>query len=218
MSWKFLLTGAIAMSLWAGDKKPTPVAHYRNDEIEISAKAYADKAAIQELIGFDLGGWVVVVEVTVTPKTENTLKLTLDDFTLRTDKDGQRSQPYAPSQIAGKGALVVSQTGTRGGIMGDSGGPIWGGMGGGRPERMGGDSGGFGNTAGESQNKSTMKSDTGEKDTELLPVLKKRVLPEGETVKPVSGLLYFPMEGKQKPKDLELQYKGPAGKFSMRFR
>ena len=39
----------------------------------------------------------------------------------------------------------------------------------------------------------------------MLAVLKQKELPETKTDKPVSGLLYFPME-KQKAKDLELRY------------
>jgi hypothetical protein len=218
MYWKALLICAFVCGLSAADKKPTPEAYYRNDEIEIRAKVYADKSSIQELVGSDLGGFIVAVQITVTPKTEKALKVYKDDFVLRSDKDGQRSEPYSPGQIAGKGALVVTQKGTRGAIMGEDRGPIWGGMGGGRPGRMGGDGGGVGNTAGGTTNESTMKSDTGEKDSELLFVLKKKALPEGETEKAVSGLLYFPMEGKHKVKDLELQYKGPAGKFSVRFK
>jgi hypothetical protein len=102
--------------------------------------------------------------------------------------------------------------------MGDNRGPSWGGMGGGRPGRMGNDGGAIGNAPGATQKEATMKSSTGEQDSELLTVLKKKAMPEGETDKPVSGLLYFPMDGKNKVKDLELTYKGPAGKFSMRFK
>jgi hypothetical protein len=48
-------------------------------------------------------------------------------------------------------------------------------------------------------------------------VLKEKILPEKETDAPVSGLLYFPME-KQKLKDLELIYKTPEGKLTLRFK
>jgi hypothetical protein len=43
-------------------------------------------------------------------------------------------------------------------------------------------------------------------------------MPEKSTAEPVSGLLYFQLEGKHKPKDLELRYSGPAGRISLRFR
>jgi hypothetical protein len=48
-------------------------------------------------------------------------------------------------------------------------------------------------------------------------VLKQKELPETKTGKPVSGLLYFPME-KQKVKDLELRYAVSDDKITMRFR
>jgi hypothetical protein len=210
---------AFAAFLLASDKGAKPAeAHYRNDEIELTARLYNEKAAIADLVGSDMGGFIVVVEVRVAPKTENPLTVDKDDFFLRSDKDGQRSQPYSPSQIAGKGALVVSETTGRGAMMGNDRGPVWGGMGGGQPGRMPGSGGGMGNAPGEKQTEATMKSSAGDKDSELLAVLKKKALREGQTDKPVTGLLYFPLEGKHKVKDLELTYKGPAGKFSMRFR
>ena len=42
-------------------------------------------------------------------------------------------------------------------------------------------------------------------------------LPDKETKEPVEGLLYFPIDGKIKPKDLAVIYKGPAGKLVMEF-
>ena len=44
------------------------------------------------------------------------------------------------------------------------------------------------------------------------------MLPDKESLQPVSGLLYFPLDGKVKIKDLEMFYKGPAGKLSIEFR
>ena len=52
----------------------------------------------------------------------------------------------------------------------------------------------------------------------LLAILKEKVLPEKEITEPVTGLLYFQIEGKLKPKDLELYYKTPGGKLTVRFR
>jgi hypothetical protein len=215
---RIVLSFLIAAACLAADKEKKPAeSKYRNDEVEISAKLYSEKSQIQDLLGADLGGFLVVVEVTVSPKTEKSLKVYGDDFFLRTDKDGERSQPFAPSQIAGKGALVITESGARGTMMGDDRGPVWGGMGGGRPRRMGNDGGAAGNAPGATQKEANMKSGA-ENDTELLSVLKKKAMPEGEFDKSITGLLYFPMQGKQKVKDLELTYKGPAGKFSMRFK
>jgi hypothetical protein len=52
----------------------------------------------------------------------------------------------------------------------------------------------------------------------LLVALEEKVLADSkETKEPLSGLLYFLMEGKHKVKQLELHYRGPAGKLDIRF-
>ena len=101
--------------------------------------------------------------------------------------------------------------------MGDNRGPVWGGYPGGRPGRLGGDGGAIGNTANTTAQSS---AHSGSKDAEdpLLATLKAKVLPETSASKPVSGLLYFLMEGKHKTKQLEVIYKGPAGRLSLRFK
>jgi hypothetical protein len=210
------LASVLTVSGKEKEQKPAE-SHYRNDEIEVTAKLYTDKTAIQDLVGSDLGSFIVIVEVTVAPKTEKPLKVYGDDFTLLSNNDGQKSQPFAPSQIAGRGALVVTQRGARGAMMGENRGPVWGGMGG-PMGQLGGQGGGIGNAPGQTETQTTMKSGIDEKEPELLSVLKKKAMPEGEIEKPVKGLLYFPLEGKHKVKDLELIYKGPAGRFSMRFK
>ena len=137
---------------------------------------------------------------------------------MKTDKDGERSTPFAPSQIAGRGAMVIRQTGGGGATpMHDNDGPIWGGYPGsaGPPHRLGGDGVG---SAGEAPG-AEAKTRTGahEKENPLLGVLKQKELPNANIDKPVSGLLYFPME-KQKVKDLELRYNMSGDKIVMRFR
>ena len=49
-------------------------------------------------------------------------------------------------------------------------------------------------------------------------VLKTKILEEKKTTEPLSGLLYFSLEGKHKPKDLTLQYNGPAGRLVLAFK
>jgi len=55
-------------------------------------------------------------------------------------------------------------------------------------------------------------------DERLQKILESKVLPDTETKEPVEGLLYFLLDGKNKPKDLGLLYKGPAGRLSMDFK
>ena len=57
-----------------------------------------------------------------------------------------------------------------------------------------------------------------QKESPLLAKLKAQILEEKETGPPISGQLYFLMEGKQKPKDIELLYKTEAGRVSVRFK
>jgi hypothetical protein len=215
------LTFSLAVS--ADTKKPAPkpvTVQMDNDKVSIKVTPYLDRASVQQLIGSDLGPSIVVMEVTVTPKFENKVLVDRDDFLLLSFKDGQRSQPLAPSQVAGDAALVVNMnTPGNGGLLADNRGPVWGGAMG-QPRRMGGNGGGIGN-ASSASGEAAVTGTTGGKDTSkpnpLLDQLKERVLANGETGEPVSGLLYFLLDGKHKPKDLEIFFKGPGGKTSVQF-
>ena len=201
-----------SLILWGADKK-VPLRSAENGLVEITATAMIDSEAVKQALGSDLGGHYIVVEIHLTPKDAAKLAIRLDDFMLRTDKDGERTTPFAPSQIAGKGALVVSTgSASRGTVMAGAPGPPgmgpYGGLGGGGI--MGGGS------DGATEARATMKSGSKDKADPMLAVLKEKILPEKETDAPVSGLLYFPME-KQKMKDLELIYTTPEGKLLLRF-
>lgn len=201
--------------VWAAEKKPS-VAQAEDDQMAITATLIDGKDAVRQEVGSDLGGYFTVIKVTVTPKAGKALAVSRDDFLLRSDKDGQKCQPFAPSQIAGRSTLVISETGSSGGMMAENPGPVWGGIGGGRPQRMGGQNATLGN-AGASSTEASAEAGPKQKEDPLLAVLKQKVLPETETSQPLSGLLYFSLEGKHKPKDLELRYAGPGGKLSVRF-
>ena len=47
--------------------------------------------------------------------------------------------------------------------------------------------------------------------------LGEKILPEGKTTQPISGLLYFPME-KQKLKNMNLLYGGKENRITLRFK
>lgn len=215
--------GLLATSLAAADKK-LPIEASSNELVEITATPILDKDQIRQELGSDLGGSIILVRVGIRPLSDKPFKIDRDDFALISDKDGQRSTPYAPTQIAGSGTLVVSSTGTRGSMTGQGNGPIWGGVpgtGGSRPQRLPGNGGGVGNSAGPAAVEAKVELGEKNKDNQenpLLTTLKEKVLPEKEITDPVSGLLYFQIEGKVKPKDLELYYKTPAGRLGLRFR
>jgi hypothetical protein len=200
-----------SLILWGADKK-VPLRSAENGLVEITATALIDGEAVKQALGSDLGGHYIVVEVHMTPKDAAKLEIHLDDFTLRTDKDGERTTPFAPSQIAGNGALVVTTgSASRGTVMAGAPGPPMGPYGG-----MGGGMIGGGGSDGGTEARATMKSGSKDKVDPMLAVLKEKILLEKETDAPVSGLLYFPME-KQKMKDLELIYTTPEGKLRLRF-
>jgi hypothetical protein len=189
-----------------------------NESVVITATLYARPDAVKELLGSDLGGHYIVVAVEVTPRFGKQVAVNRDDFILKTDKDGERSGPFAPSQIAGRGAMVVRQTGGAGASgMHDNDGPIVGGYPGsmGPPRRLGGD--GVGDAGAPAGAEAKTRTGSSEKEDPMLGVLKQKELPETKTDKAVSGLLYFPME-KQKVKDLELRYAASGDKITMRFR
>lgn len=222
----FRLAAACAVflpAMLAGDKKTLDGAGQSgNDDVEIAAAAMLDHDSARQALGADLGAGYLVVRVTVSPKNDKAVSIGPDDFTLLSHKDGQRSQPFAPSQIAGKGGLVLSQKGIGSGGMrgGDPSGPVWGGIPGtgGRPRQGPGSGGGFGNSGDPTVADVRKQDDKNAKDNPLLAVLQAKVLPDKESSEPVSGLLYFPLEGKHKAKDISLIYKGPAGRLVLEFR
>lgn len=211
---KILLALVVCGSLCAAEKN-LPAGQATNEKVSIRAWLYSDAAALRRELGSDLGGYYTVVRVEVTPSAGQPLVLHPDDFTLRSDKDGQRSAPLAPSQIAGKGALVVSTKGG-GGLMAENPGPVWGGWPG-PPRRLGGETAIIGNAA-ESSAQATAQGEGKQPEDPLLATLKAKALPQGLAKQPASGLLYFLLEGKHKPKNLELIYSGAGGKLSLRFR
>ena len=207
-SARIILAAALfsAALLPAADKK-LPIEDTTNDQLAISASAIIDRDQIKQELGYDLGADIIVVRVALRVVSEKPVQINHDDFLLVSDKDGQRSEPYEPGQIAGADSLTVTPTGMRKG----------GGLG--RPGLMiGGLGGGIG--TGSSTPNPDVKVEAKHDDTPnpLLAVLNDKILPEKEITDKISGLLYFQIVGKVKPKDLELHYKGPAGRMALRFK
>src|SRR6516164_4260096 len=164
LAFAFLLSGAA--------KKTTGTARGENEDLILNVTIFTDPASVKEALGDDLGGHYIVAQVKVEPKFGKEIVIDRDDFLLRTDKDGDRTKPMAPSQIAGRGALVV--TGTRGpsgeGAERSRG---WS-MGG--PIGMGGGGIGAGGGADTSNVKATMENS--DKENPLKKMLDAKVLPE----------------------------------------
>jgi len=209
-----VLVCAVAMG---ADVKPPPKGEAANAKIRIEATAHLNRDAVKQLLGSELEEGMVVVEVKVTPLGEGALAVSRDDFFLRSDKDGQRCAPYSAAQVAGSSVMRISSVYTSGGVIAsENQGPVWGGMGG-PMGRLGGGPGGIGNTGTMSEAKASVEQDGKGKENPVLKVLEAKIFPEVETTEPVNGYLYLLMEGKHKVRQLELHYKGPAGKLGLRF-
>jgi len=192
--------------LSAADKK-LPIDETSNDLLDISVSAPLDKDQIKQELGSDLGDDIVAIRLTARPVSDKPVQLSLDDFLLISTKDGQRSEPYAPGQLAGSDSLSV--TNGRSGLGDHRARPSIG-------------FGGFGIGGGGSSTPPPpdvkVKESHDEKENPLLAALNAKMLPEKEITEATSGLLFFQLVGKVKAKDLELRYKGPSGKMALRFR
>jgi hypothetical protein len=208
--WKcatLLLTSTV---LFAGPDKKLPIDETSNQLLDISVSAPLDKDQIKQELGSDLGDDIVVVRLTARPVSDMPVQLSLDDFLLVSSKDGQRSEPFEPGQIAGADSLSVTPNGGRKGL-GDHGN---------RPSiGFGGFGiGGGGNSGANATPNVKVEESRDEKANPLLAAIKAKILPEKLITESTSGLLFFQGVGKVKAKDLELHYKGPAGKMALRFR
>jgi len=203
------------LAAWAGSPPPL-VVRGENQALRIEGKLYQDASAIERILGHPLPKGIVVLEVTLTPKGNDPVKVWRDEFLLRSFKDGQVSEPFEPSQIAGEAVLVVGYSGPGGGIMSEDRGPIWGGLGGGRPRRVGGEGGNIGSTDSPGEMRTRIDRETKEENP-LLTLLQRKLLPQGQLDGPVSGLLYFPLEGRHKASQLQLDFKGAGGTLHLPF-
>ncbi|MCS7041250.1 MAG: hypothetical protein NZR01_00485 [Bryobacteraceae bacterium] len=197
-------------------------------KLSIDARLYIDREQMKALLGHDPGPSVVIVEVTLTPAAGAAVELDLDDFLLRSDRDGQRSRPLDPAQIAGSAVMVISSRGgTQGTGMAEERRVPWGvpGIPGGSP--TGGPPRGI-PLPGQSPNVGTATADTSEavasveenrekKSNPLLEALQARQLAAGRLDGPRTGLLYFLIEGKLRAKDLELVYRKAPPRLHIRF-
>jgi hypothetical protein len=198
-----------SLAIFGSADKKLPIEETSNQLLDISATPPLTKDEIQQELGSDLADDIIVIRVTARPVTDKPVQLSLDDFLLISSKDGQRSGPFAPGQLAGSDALAVVGDGGRKGL-GDH-----------HPSVM---AGGFGlgggssspYTAGPPPN-TKMQESHDAKENPLLVAIRAKILPEKQITNPVTGLLFFQIDGKVKNKDLELHYKGDGGTMALRF-
>jgi hypothetical protein len=187
----------------AADKK-LPIEETTNDLLKISATVIMDRDQIKQELGYDLGPDIAVVRVTLHTVSDKPVQVSHDDFLLVSSKDGARSQPYEPGQLAGADSLTVTETGAKQAATR-------------KPGLM---LGGLGIGTDSTPKTPDLKTQASHDDqvNPVLAVLNAKILPEKELTDTISGLLYFQMVGKLKPKDLEFHYKGPAGRLALRFK
>ena len=176
---KLLIPGLCAVCLvLAEDIKSLPN-QAGNGNIDLAGNAFVDPKEVQQILGISMPAGYVVVKIRVSPRTAQAIRISADDFSIVSRKDGERSPALLPTQIAAPPSLAL-RTGKA------------------TPVEPG----------------DARKSP----DSPLLKLLESKLLPDTETKEPVEGLLYFLLDGKNKPKDLGLLYKGAAGRLAMDFK
>jgi hypothetical protein len=195
-----------AATLFAAKKVTSPSTSAGNEQVDIVATISLSEDEVTQKLGEDAGPGIVLLDVRVTPKTDTPLRMTPDDFTLLAHDDGQRTQPFDPSELAGEGALVESVKTGGTGKTGIGAGIGMIGM-------------GTGSSPGNPpQTKVNSRMDTkSEGNPNLLKALKKKQFPTTESIQPVEGYLYFRLDGKHKLKNLTVLYRGAAGKLDLEF-
>jgi hypothetical protein len=191
---KLLITGIILSCFTAAaDLKSLPN-QAGNGNIDLAGTVLIDSKDIQQVLGTTLDPGYIVVRIKVEPRMLQAIRISADDFTLVSRKDGERSEALEPSQIGGSANLILKSKTTYAGSAGVS-------------------------TTSVNVAPAAAKIAPESPSTKLLEsLLQSKMLKDTETKEPVEGLLYFLLEGKNKPKDLGLLYKGPAGHLAMDFK
>ena len=196
----------LAALVFAAKKEVPGKARGENLDLILEVTLYDNPADVKQLLGTDLDGHYIVADVHVDPKYGKEIIIDHNDFVLRTFKDGEKSTPFEPNQVAGSDAVILTQGKSEGAASPGMvlGGPI-----------------SIRTAPAPKQPSDGVKvekpADTPQKENPLKKLLAEKVLPETKTDQPVSGLLYFPME-KQKRKDLELSYGGRENRITLVFK
>lgn len=190
-------------------------------DMEVKVRLVRDLQEISQLLGSDLDGEFILLELNVKPLYGAKIELKRDDFLMRSYRNNDTSVAQSPDRISGGSELVLgkaekltvgiySQTGV--GI------PVGGAPGTGtRPRRIGGEETLTGGGAQTKETREVSQRDS-EGGNDLLSRLQSRELPVGEVDDIVHGYLYFQLSPKEKPKHLTLNYESELGEFQIHFR
>jgi hypothetical protein len=211
---RLILTLIFTAAAFAADDKKTLPNQAGNGKLSLDASVITDRKQITSLLGVDLGEGFIVVKMKAKPQALEPIRLSIDDFTLISRKNGERSGAFSPSAIAGSAVLVVQPTfadvrssSTGMGMPIPVGGP------GTRPSAPG-----IGTGGGTEKGTADAKITRNRTEDPRLAVLEAKVFPDTETKEPVEGLLYFSLDTKSKPENLGLIYSGQAGRLAIDFK
>lgn len=190
----FVALSCASLSIAVPPVRPAAEAHGSTETVDVVATLLLEPTDVRNALAEDLDPGYVVVRVKVSPKSDP-LRVSPDDFTLLSRKNGDRSEAMAPAQMVSKSALTVRRDTT------------------GRDWAQLSNQPGFTGIAG-------MKRDgAGKDESALLAALKAKQLPDGETKAPAEGLVYFSLDAsKLRSKDLTLLYKGAGGRITIDFK
>jgi hypothetical protein len=186
-----ILSVMMACAAFAADIKSLPN-QAGNGNIDLAGKVFIENNDIQQLLGAPMAPGYIVVRIKVEPRMLQAIRISADDFTLVSRKDGERSDALMPRQIGATADLILKSKTTYAGSPGVSSTAV--------------------GVAPVESKKATQDNGA------LVKILESKMLADTETKEPVEGLLYFLLEGKNKAKDLGLLYKGPAGRLAMDFK
>jgi hypothetical protein len=190
------------------------------EDMEVKARLVRDPKQITGILGNDLDGDFILIEMDLKPLLGAKIELKRDDFLMRTYRNNDTSTAQSPHRIAGDSELVLGKGETISvGIYSQStsGIPVGGMPGTGtRPRRIGGNEPQSGGSLG-SQGSSEISQRNSAQGEDLLSRLEALELPLGEVDDVVHGYLYFQLSPKERPKNLTLNYDGTAGKWQIRF-
>ena len=183
-----------SLSIAAPQVRPAAEAHGSTDTVDVVATVMLEPTDMRNALGEDLESGYAIVRVKVSPKSDP-LRVSPEDFTLLSRKNGDRADAISPSQIVSKSALTVKR---------DNSGRQWAQI---------TNQPGFTGIAG------IKRDGAGKDDSSLLAALKAKLLPDAETKNPAEGLVYFALDAsKLKTKDLTLLYKGAGGRITIDFK
>jgi hypothetical protein len=203
-----------ALCALAADTKSLPN-QAGNAKLSLTGTVITDRKAIADLIGIDLGEGFIIVKIRAVPQTLQALRVSMDDFTLISRKNGAKSGAMSPDAIAGQATMVLQ---TARGSRSDIGMPApvtripVGPMG------IPGPGGGIGNSGSIQEGTADAKMERRTGADPRLPYLEATAFHDVETKDPVEGLLFFNLDGKLEPKHLGLIYAGPAGRLVIDFK